>query len=210
MADELVGSDACSQRGCSSMRAVPCAYTDRRGHRCGTSWCVEHQVVVDGKPYCRRHAGIVRALAQLSSESKEQGPDLDNRAPSLCEWIANDIDGEVQTMLTSARGANEDWKIAADPLTLILAGTPRRRTWERNWKLADHTGTKLKSAISVDEENDAEVQVRVDAVIVDRVVPPWIAARREGGSLAEEGETRRRFRERILRAMSEAVSKHQF
>src|ERR1035437_10802886 len=84
------GSLPCHDHGCLHETAVPCAYTDRRGRACPTAWCPDHYAVVSGVPYCRRHAGVVRALAAQPDELR-LWPDVSNRAASLCEWIVTDL-----------------------------------------------------------------------------------------------------------------------
>ncbi|MHB8533493.1 MAG: hypothetical protein ACYDC2_12315, partial [Solirubrobacteraceae bacterium] len=52
----------CSDPECWSMEAVPCSYVDRRSRQCETAWCRIHHQVAFNNIYCRRHAGIIRAL----------------------------------------------------------------------------------------------------------------------------------------------------
>jgi hypothetical protein len=204
----LVGALPCSDSGCHETTAVPCAYVDRRGRKCGTAFCSRHHANIGGKAYCRRHAGVVRAL--LQSADVDQGPDVDSRAPSLAEWVANDIDGDVRRLLDAVRGSRPDLVLTADPLSVILLGTPRSRCWQRMWKLSDTTGILIKVAVFVDEMHDDEVVVRVDSEVLGRVVPPWIADRtqgRPGGAESQLDEPARRaaFRREFLDAIQEAV-----
>ena len=61
-------------------------------------------VATEGKFYCRRHAGVLRAVG---AEVTPQGglPDIDNRAPSLVSWIARDLDEQSFTAAVRARVA---------------------------------------------------------------------------------------------------------
>src|SRR6202035_85258 len=88
----------CKLAGCTNDTAQPCAYRDGRGRACAAAYCPEHGVATEGKFYCRRHAGVLRAVG---AEVTPQGglPDIDNRAPSLVSWIARDLDAAVRRVL---------------------------------------------------------------------------------------------------------------
>ncbi len=60
----------CKFAGCSNDTALPCAYRDGRGRACRAVYCPEHGVLTDGKLYCRRHAGVLRAVG---SQDTPQG-----------------------------------------------------------------------------------------------------------------------------------------
>jgi hypothetical protein len=176
---------------CSSQTAVPCAYQDRRGTRCGTPFCSSHHLVVRSEPYCRRHAAVAAALSG-HEEEWDQRPDCDNRASSLVEWIANRIDAQVREVMVEARGARTDLDMVADDLNLVVQGTPRVRAWQRGWQLVSNTGPALRLAIAVDEPKDSEVIVKVDHEVVERVVPPWIAQRLSGEVVDAKTDAERR------------------
>jgi hypothetical protein len=53
---------ACKVAGCASDNARPCAYRDGRGRGCRTVCCPDHGTSTEGKFYCRRHAGVIRAV----------------------------------------------------------------------------------------------------------------------------------------------------
>jgi len=96
-------------------------------------------VVVGRAPYCPRHAGVVRALAHAPEEEREY-PDVGNRAPSLCEWMAAALEESVQPLLAHYRAYRPDSSVAPESLTMAPTGTPRVRGWEHRWRLLDHTG----------------------------------------------------------------------
>jgi hypothetical protein len=184
---------------------VPCAYVDRRGRGCGAAFCPAHMANIGGRPYCRRHAGVVRGLAKRTLET-EQGTEIDNRAPSLAEWMGNEVDEDLQRLLGEMRGPNVQLVLSAEPLALISQGTPRARSWERTWKLSSHTGIVIKIALLVDEADDSEVQARVDSELVFRGVPPWVARRSVPAGMGQDEATLRlRFRQQILDQVRAAV-----
>jgi diguanylate cyclase (GGDEF)-like protein/PAS domain S-box-containing protein len=195
------GAAACAA-GCGGTVARTCAYVDRRNQSCGTTWCVRHTVMIDGAAYCRRHAGVVRAMEKTEAHSG-QLPDVDNRAPSLCEWVGNELDGGVRAIMIMTQRVHPGSTIGSRPLHCVLNGMPRRPMWYRSWMLQNHTGTQLHISVEVDEARETEVVVRVDSAEVERFVPPWIQERGSGdpGLIAQR---RHYVRSRILQSVAEA------
>src|SRR5258708_4926912 len=202
------GSLPCHDRGCGKSNAVPCAYKDRRRRACDTAWCPDHFAVVGGVPYCRRHAGVGRALAAQPPELR-LNPDVGNRAASLCEWIGNDLAAGVRAMLKVAQGVQSGWNLSESGLTSVIEGTPRSMVWTRGWMLSDHTGKQMRVTIWVDESRPSEVLVRVDATEVARFVPPWIVERRGGSrlDLRVERAQREYLRSSVLEAIAAATTR---
>lgn len=184
-----IGTLLCTERGCLSDQGLACFYTDRRGRSCDTAWCPQHIAAVDGRPYCRRHAGVVRALPSADPAGL---PDIDNRAPSLLEWVASEVDSGIAAEVQGAAVAGQKLQSDAAHLVLIAHGSDRIRAWERTWKLYDHTGIHLWVAIDVEEENDLELVIRINGSVVERMVPPWIATRRKGLTLSADADAEQR------------------
>jgi hypothetical protein len=193
----------CAATGCTAPTAEPCAYVDRRDRACATLWCPAHADVVGGRLLCRRHAGVVRALAEGPAGAPL--PDLEARAPSLIEWVARDLDEGVRTLLL-ATGAGDT--VTSEPARLMHAARRRERVWERSWRLCRHTGFVHRVALEVGEGNDTEVVVRVASREVARTTPPWIAARLRGEVLdpAEDEARRVAFRDALLGAVGDALA----
>lgn len=208
-APAIVGTESCAEPGCGRTDGIRCPYTDRRGRQCSTTWCPDHYRVHDGLPYCRRHAGVVRALA--GAGSADQGPDVDNRAPSLVDWVANEVAGQVRDLLIGIRGDCASLQLVADPTSLLAQGTPRQRSWTRSWKLADHTGVVLKLSLTVDEEKDSEVVARVDSVPAGSIVPPWIRMRGDGVQVDDDldREARRQFERELVGFLATGAARRQ-
>ena len=157
----------CNFPGCANDTAQPCAYRDGRGRACRTAFCPAHGVAADGKLYCRRHAGVVRAVGAEATPSGGL-PDVDNRLPSLVSWIARDLDTNVRRLLTGAARSGES--VIADETVHVARDFNRKARWEQSWRLVDHTGVILKVTIQVLEENDSLVRVNVGSgVIADGV-----------------------------------------
>jgi hypothetical protein len=199
----VVGSLACSERDCTATTGERCGYVDRRSRACDTAWCPDHQSIVGGVVYCRRHAGVVRVLAGGEGSM----PDLENRAPSLVNWVSRDLEAVIQEIVNGYRAELGTDRLIADPVHLNFVGPERLRIWERSWKLVDHTGWGLRVGLEVDEDRDTEVAVRVGRNIVARMTPPWIAARRRGEQVAPEVDAaqRREFYGSLTETLSRAI-----
>lgn len=162
---------SCTAAGCDRPGRV-CAYVDRRGRHCGTSWCTAHAEVTGGRLFCRRHAGLARALGSAAPDSAPR-PDVESRAPSLAAWVARDLDGHVRALLAA---------VATDAEMLVVdACVSERRDshsgrWVRGWSLIAGQGVSLRVAIEVGEDDDdALVRIRVGPEVVLTATPPWIA-----------------------------------
>jgi hypothetical protein len=192
---EVHGSLACSERGCTRHDAAACAYVDRRRRQCPTAWCPDHQVVLAGRAYCRRHSRIT--AASLADEySTPNLPDLDNRSPSLADYCGDALEPRVMGFLRDLRRPGSGDRVGAEPLRVVQPAGGGSRCWERAWKLYDHTGVHARVAVEVDESHDPEVWIRVGRQLVARAVPPWISRRRDGLTPLDDhadAELRERF-----------------
>ena len=167
----------CSVPGCPNSDALTCEYRDRRGHLCRVAFCQEHGAVIEGAPYCRRHASTVRAIGVLAADPNGR-PDVNDRTPSLVNWISRELDGHIRTQLEAT--AKEGESVVADDVVHLSRDANRNLRWERSWRLVENTGLVLKISINVSEENDALVRIIVGSEMVADGIPPWIARRRMG------------------------------
>jgi len=168
-------------------------------------------MVIDGRVYCRRHAGVVSALPGGYLANAAPLPDLENRAPSLVSWVAREVDADIRQLLLSVPGPGEVTQLLTDPVYLVFTGGDRRRAWERAWKLVDQTGHTLRVSLLVEEWADAEVAVRVNMTIVERLMPPWIAQRLHGALPPPELDAQRRkdFNRRLLAALQAGIDRQE-
>ncbi len=194
----------CKVAGCSNDTAQPCSYRDGRGRACRAVCCPDHGASTGGNFYCRRHAGILRAVG---TEATQQGglPDIDNRAPSLVNWIARDLDANVQRLLSGAAKTGES--VITDDTVHVARDFNRKARWEQSWRLVDHTGLILKVTIQVLEENDSLVRVHVGSGVIADGIPPWIARRTEDSDVATDAEQRQRFYQWLDQSIFMAVDR---
>jgi hypothetical protein len=182
------GDLPCRSRGCANHTAVLCHYVDRRGRRCDTSWCPNHWATVGGIVYCRRHAGTIAAIGYFDHPSGM--PDVDNRAPSLVNWVARDLDAFVAATLVQSATQGETF--VREPVVSTHADRSGGRRYERGWKLVDHTGLRLVVAVFLVEGEETTVRVRVGSGVVAEGVPPWIERHRRGVEVTEETDRNQR------------------
>jgi hypothetical protein len=168
---------ACSARGCSDDDAQQCAYRDRRGRTCRTASCRSHGIALNGTRYCRRHAGTLQALDRTSGRPVTV-PDVSDRAASLVNWIARDLDTSIRASLAKAAQAGET--VLADDYVHLVRDQTRDARWERGWRIVDHTGLVLKVTLFVNDSDDSIVYMRLGEVIIASGTPPWIANRSQG------------------------------
>jgi hypothetical protein len=190
----------CSFRGCTGADPSPCSYVDRRQRRCATAWCIRHQQIAFEAVYCRRHAGIIEALGAEHADLPL--PDLDNRAPSLANWVGRDLDAAIRTLLATGFPSQ-----TMNVTSMVSGGTPRDRSWGQSWKAISPLGVDCSVTVTVREVDDSVVRVAYDGKEVLAVTPPWIEARRQGRVLDAviDHEQRSRFHDGILEALEDAV-----
>ena len=167
----------CSVPGCPNSDALTCEYRDRRGRICQLAFCPNHGSVIEGVPYCRRHASTVRAIGPRATDPNGR-PDVNDRTPSLVNWISRELDGHIRAQLEAA--AREGETVIVDDAVHLSRDYNRNLRWERSWRLVENTGLVLKISINVSEENDALVRIIVGSEMVADGIPPWIARRRMG------------------------------
>ena len=192
------GFSRCTVAACAETDVTACAYVDRRQRPCNTAWCSLHLVVVHGMPLCRRHASVVRAIG-TEPDRLASLPDLENRAPSLVNWVARDVDPHVREILQ--RYADRGTTI--DESAIVPVGHVTRRTWTRHWKVLSHTGFDVRISLMVAEAEDTMVRISVDGTVVAEMEPPWIARRRSGMTLSPEQDEaeRAQFRRQLVDAV---------
>lgn len=153
--------------------------------------------MVGGVVYCRRHASTISALGEGADPASL--PELDNRGPSLVDWMADAISDSIVAMLESS--ARESETVRTEEEVTLIFDAYRRRRWERSWKLIENTGVSLKVSLQVAaDSDDALVDARVGTFVVARGVPPWVTRRRAGVEVTSQvdAEQRELFRKFFL------------
>jgi hypothetical protein len=196
---------ACGIPGCANKTATPCGYRDRRGRMCQTLFCPEHGATIYGIAYCRRHASTVQAIGELANDPNGL-PDVNDRTPSLVNWISRDLNDHIRAQLLETARPGEE--VIADDAVRLSRDNNRNLRWERSWRLVESTGLVLKITIHVSEENDALVRISVGSEMVADGIPPWIARRRMGEEvdMAIDIAQRRLFYQYLAESIERAVA----
>ena len=194
----------CSAPSCDRTALNLCTYTDRRGRCCDTGWCADHRVTVLGQRYCRRHGSTVAALG--GRDGIGGLPDLGDRSASLVYWVSAAVDDRIRALLLDI--APTGTTLLVDPVRLTLANSGfsrrHRRRWVRQWKLVSHTGVVRAVTVEVEETAPQDVTARVDAQLVGRGVPPWIAFRGTPAAIGSAKSERAGY----YSAICHSVAKH--
>jgi hypothetical protein len=162
-------------------------------------------VIVESLPYCRRHAGVILAIGAEPDHLRSL-PDLENRAPSLVNWMARDLDSDIRSLMARFSGPGVE---VADS-TIMPIGPPANRSWSRHWKVHSHTGFALRISIAVAEREDTLLQVQVEGTLIASAEPPWITARKQNAVLSwdEDLAARVHFRAELISAMEQHLRIH--
>jgi hypothetical protein len=137
-------------------------------------------------------------------------PDVSDRAASLVNWIARDLDASIRASLTRAARAGET--VLADEYVHLVRDQTREARWERGWRIVDHTGLVLKVTLFVNESDDSIVYIRLGEVIIASGTPPWIANRGQGdpSDATIDVAQRQTFRQSIETAIAAALDDPSF
>ncbi|MEO9045207.1 MAG: hypothetical protein ABI352_09325 [Candidatus Dormibacter sp.] len=169
------------------------------------AFCPEHRSMVGGIVYCRRHARTITALG--AGGDAQPLPEVENRGPSLVDWMADAISDMVVAILETIARTSETVRIEEE-VTLVF-DAHRRRRWERSWKLIESTGVSLKVSLQVAADtDDALVDARVGTSVVARGVPPWVTRRRARVEVTSQvdAEQRELFRQFFLTNIAREIT----
>ncbi len=204
---------ACAVAGCAATLVVPCAYRDRRGELCPSTGCVEHWRTVEGRPYCRRHAGVADTLRLATRRGHQfEAPDLQDRSLTLLRWVASELEGPVVERLS--RCGDGRFRTLDDPEPIHVRGDRTRSrpaAWERVWTLADSTGPALRVVLRVEAPRPEAVVLAANHTVLATLVPPWIRHRALGEPepVPEvDAAERAAFRDQVLAALAAYLEEH--
>ena len=119
----------------------------------------------------------MQAIGELAKDPNGF-PDLNDRAPSLVNWISRDLDESVRRLL--GRAARNGESVIVDESVRLAHDPARKARWERAWRIVEHTGLVLKVTVHVSEDNDSSCTSASAPRWSPTACRPWIARRREG------------------------------
>jgi hypothetical protein len=198
-------SARCSEHGCDGQEGWACAYRDRTGSECGTTWCDRHIDFIGEMAFCRRHANVVRTLASASSGLQQLSivPKVEDRSLSLVAAVTRELEEPVLELLRRRFGNETGVQVVADRAVRALRPDPTRLVWERGWAASKSQGYVGRVAIRVPVGEDPQVRLFVNNSPVLQTVPDWIERRLSGGAPSDEDHSNFRFR--LLLAIEQAL-----
>jgi hypothetical protein len=195
--------------GCGNTEGYRCPYVDSTGARCGW-WCANHSVFMQGRPWCRRHASIVRWLKAKEGTFGEPVYEaaIDDRSPNLVAFIVDMVDVEVLQFLRATYSTyprmrihtDDEVRLAsisahdAEPLALNVPPGPegRQKAWERGWSVYSDVGYLTRIVLRATATEPPMVHLYVnDRHILSRA-PDWIANRGRGTDAEQDRDAFRR------------------
>jgi hypothetical protein len=151
---------------------------------------------MEGRAFCRRHARLFASAGAGEFQIEQALPDLDNRSPSLADYVGDALEPRVLQFLWSLCRPGTNDQVGSEPLRVVHPAGGGTRRWDRTWKIYDHTGVIVQVAVETDESRDPEVDLKVGRNVIGQGVPPWIARRRQALpplGPAADAEDRERF-----------------
>jgi hypothetical protein len=193
----------CARSGCESRMMRRCAYVDREGDSCITQWCMDHIKVLSGVAYCPRHAGVVKAIA--GSSTPDERPPVKCRAPSLTAWFADMLNPQIDEILSRFSEAGYEHHLVRHGLSHRIGNVPAHHHWEQRWEVEVSGQPPVDILVDVKEEIDIVVRVRVNEVLVTRIVPPWIERHQNLSRKGDEDRIREEFCQRIVSLIGQSL-----
>ena len=195
------GFGPCSYRGCPNQQGWLCGYRDRSGRQCQTRWCDEHVAMIAGRPYCPRHAGVVRALQATAGTVREvkRQPALEDRAVPLLTLICDQLNQSLSETLQEAFSSHADVQVASRSSIQEVWVDNERVAWQRSWGAFTARGYLVQLSVRVGVPEPPVVQAVVANHVVFQRVPDWITSRLKG--LPPDPSSRGRYCGELLEAV---------
>jgi len=192
------GEGKCSFAGCPNQQGWVCAYAEGPGARCGRRFCSDHTTMLNGRPYCPRHASVVKALAATNGTIHEvkRPPSLDDRAVPLLALITDDVGGRVTGILKELYEDRPDVAVAARSSVQEVHIDFDRVAWQKSWTAYTSAGFETVVSLRVGITEPPVVQALVGDHMVFQGTPDWIVRRRRGE--AADKRDRPNFADRLV------------
>lgn len=209
---------SCGAAGCSNTSGYRCSYVDSTGARCGW-WCQTHAVFMDGKPWCRRHATVVKWLKARKGERGEifYEAAIGDRSPNLVAFIVDLLNPEVTEYLQISFAMHPKATVIIDdqvrPATIAssdlsaaeeaAAGTAGRQSaWESGWGVSSDVGYLARVVLRATATEPPVVHLYVNGTHALARTPDWIANR---GRATDNAEDRRAFGQAVMKSVRSAL-----
>lgn len=163
-------------------------------------------MLIRGQCYCQRHGNTLNALEKHALDGIARGdgnvpvphhwitgekPGLRNRAPSLVEWVSNQLDAYVQALLERTGGPDSAPLIEHGSVSPFRTES-RDICWQRSWCLHDQAGPIVEVAVRIKERQPTVVIITVGQHVVAKSVPPWVDHNEKHEALDDSTDARER------------------
>lgn len=194
----------CTEADCEATEGWACAYRDRWGKECATTWCDRHVDFIGEMAFCRRHANVMRALASASNglHDVKAMPSVEDRSLSLVSTVTHELEDGVLELLRRRFGAESGVQVLSDRSVRVIRPDPTRLVWERGWAAVKPEGYSGRVAIRVPVGEDPQLRLLVNNTLVMQTIPDWIQRRISGEP--PNPDDHGNFRFRVLLAIEQA------
>lgn len=173
-------SEKCQVTSCASTLTWECAYTDTSGLTCGAHFCPDHLLVVDGSPFCRRHAGVASLLlTRVGTLLEMPVPRVDDRCLALLLRVAAQLDEKVVNILQHLYAGRYDVQIGAHAHIRDYRDQGRIAGWQAQWTATAQSGHLTVISLRSNNTEPPLVAIARDGRVVKEGVPDWVMRRDE-------------------------------
>ena len=174
------GDEKCHVTTCGATMTWECTYTDNSGSTCRTHWCPDHLVVVDGAPFCRRHAGVASLLlTRVGTLLEMPVPRVEDRSLPLLLRMAAQMDQRTVQLLEHLYRGRRDVEVSAHPAIREYRDQGRVLGWQALWTATSQTGHLTAVSLRTNLGEPPVVSIVRDGRPVREGVPDWVLLRDE-------------------------------
>jgi hypothetical protein len=172
------GDAGCDVSTCASTMTWECTYTDSSGSTCETHWCPDHLVVVDGAPFCRRHAGVASLLlTRVGTLMEMPVPRVDDRSLPLLLRMAAQLDERIAQLLQHLYHGRYDVEVSAHPAIRELRDQGRILGWQALWTATSQVGHLTTVSLRSNLAEPPVISIARDGRTLSEGVPDWVRQR---------------------------------
>lgn len=168
-------SEKCRVSTCTSTLTWECTYTDTSGLTCGEHFCPDHLLVVDGAPFCRRHAGVASLLlTRVGTLLEMPVPRVDDRCLPLLLRIAAQLDDRIVQVLQHLYAGRYDVQIGAHAHIRDYRDQGRIAGWQAQWTATAQSGHLTVISLRSNNTEPPVVEIARDGRVLMEGAPEWV------------------------------------
>ncbi len=171
-------SHSCNLSTCGGTATWECMYTDSTGASCGSHWCQDHLLVVDGAPFCRRHAGVASLLlTRVGTLLEMPVPPVHDRSLPLLLRLAAQINESAVQLLQHLYRDRQDVTVPTHATIREFRNLGRVDGWQAVWSATAQTGYLTVISLRTSLAEPPAVALCRDGLVVSEGIPDWILQR---------------------------------